>query len=59
MLQYQPRGKRRLERPLKRLLEDIQLEAETDHSGLNSWSHMMMMMMILKKQDVLVYIGFK
>jgi hypothetical protein len=36
MLQYQPREKRRLERPLIRLLDDIQLEAETDHSGLNS-----------------------
>jgi hypothetical protein len=47
MLQYQPRGKRRLGRPLKRLLDDIQLQAETDHSGLNSWSHMMMMMIIM------------
>jgi hypothetical protein len=36
MLQCQPREKRRLGRPLKRLLDDIQLEAETDHSGLNS-----------------------
>jgi hypothetical protein len=36
MLQYQPRVKRRLGRPLKQLLNDIQLEAETDHSGLNS-----------------------
>jgi hypothetical protein len=36
MLQYQPRGKRRLGRPLKLLLDDIQLEVETDHSGLNS-----------------------
>jgi hypothetical protein len=36
ILQYEPRGKRRLGRPLKRLLDDIQLEAETDHSALNS-----------------------
>jgi hypothetical protein len=36
MLQYQPRGKRRLGRPLKLLLDDIQLQAKTDHSGLNS-----------------------
>jgi hypothetical protein len=36
MLQYQPIGKRRLGRLLKRLLDDIQLEAETDHSCLNS-----------------------
>jgi hypothetical protein len=36
MLQYQPGVKRRLGKPLKRILDDIQLEAETDHSGLNS-----------------------
>lgn len=42
MLQYQPRGKRRLGSPLKWLLDYIQLEAETDYWGLNSQSRMVM-----------------
>jgi hypothetical protein len=36
LIEYQPRGRRRLGRPLKRLLDDVQIETETGHMGLIS-----------------------
>jgi hypothetical protein len=42
LLNYHPKGRRRPERPLKRLLDDMTAETETGHPGLNSWMDMMM-----------------
>jgi hypothetical protein len=36
LLNYHPKGRRRLERPQKRLLDDVNAETETGHPGLNS-----------------------
>jgi hypothetical protein len=36
LLNYHPKGRRRLERPRKRLLDDMTPETETSHRGLNS-----------------------
>jgi hypothetical protein len=36
LIEYQPRGRRRLGRPLKRLLDGVQIETETGHRGLMS-----------------------
>jgi hypothetical protein len=35
-LNYHPKGRRRLGRPPKRLLDDMTAETETGHPGLNS-----------------------
>jgi hypothetical protein len=35
LLNYLPKGRRRPERPLKRLLDDMTTETETGHRGLN------------------------
>jgi hypothetical protein len=45
LLNYHPKGRRRLGRPLKRLLDDMTAETETGHPGLNSWWNMMMKML--------------
>jgi hypothetical protein len=47
LLNYHPKGRRRPGRPLKRLLDDMAAETETDHAGLNSWWNMMMMILVL------------
>jgi hypothetical protein len=36
LIEYHPRGRRRLGRPLKRLLDGVQIETETGHMGLIS-----------------------
>jgi hypothetical protein len=36
LIEYHPRGRRRPDRPLKRLLDGVQIEAETGHMGLIS-----------------------
>jgi hypothetical protein len=36
LLNYHPKGRRRLGRTLKRLLDDMRVESETGHCGLNS-----------------------
>jgi hypothetical protein len=41
LLNYHPKKWRWLGRPLKRLLDDVNVETETDHPGLNSWRKMM------------------
>jgi hypothetical protein len=46
MLNYRPNGRRRLGRPLRRLLD----EAETGLSRPNSWRMMMIMIMMNKKK---------
>jgi hypothetical protein len=33
LIEYHPRGRRRLGRPLKRLLDGVQIETETGHMG--------------------------
>jgi hypothetical protein len=43
LLNYHPKGRRRPGRPLKRLLDDVNVETETGHPSLNSrWNVMMM-----------------
>jgi hypothetical protein len=36
LIEYHPRGRRRPGRPLKRLLDGVQIETETGHMGLIS-----------------------
>jgi hypothetical protein len=36
-IEYHPRGRWRPGRPLKRLLDGVQIETETGHMGLISW----------------------
>jgi hypothetical protein len=36
LMEYHPRGRRRLGRPLKRFLDGVQIETETGHMGLIS-----------------------
>jgi hypothetical protein len=36
LLNYHPKGRRRPGRPLKRLLDDMTAETDTDHPSLNS-----------------------
>jgi hypothetical protein len=36
LIEYHPRGRRRPGRPLKRLLDGVHIETETDHMGLVS-----------------------
>jgi hypothetical protein len=36
LIEYHPRGRRRPGRPLKRLLDSVQIETETGHMGLIS-----------------------